>query len=380
MHVETLIYAYLAICTSMIFFNCACIFVFRRRDTALQNRSSRLVASILSQLERIRAGESVEERHKDFLKKKLARTANLMAFDEALEQLLDQDPETLKRYLQELGQVFTYLAIENRYRNSIKITYFSYVIHKYRIVEGKPVHVILDLMMKLLQEPSLYCRENALQVIYSAGDCGWVLRALKEVDQSERFHHPKLLTDGLLTFGGDSAQLADALWREFDQFSVRMRTVILDYFRFSGQDMPEELLQLMADIRQDDELRFSCIRYFGKYRYEPAYPLLVSFAEDADGRRWEYAAIAVMALAAYPGERSIEVLKHALSSSNWYIRFNASKSLETFHLTYWELSDVFDSNDRYAREILQYRMDLQNAREMAGKNQVKRKEKEEALV
>ena len=59
--------------------------MFRRRDTALQNRSSRLVASILSQLERIRAGESVEERHKDFLKKKLARTANLMAFDEALE-------------------------------------------------------------------------------------------------------------------------------------------------------------------------------------------------------------------------------------------------------------------------------------------------------
>ena len=56
------------------------------------------------------------------------------------------------------------------------------------------------------------------------------------------------------------------------------------------------------------------------------------------------------------------MLKKDLGSANWYIRFNAAKSLETFHLTYLELSDVMDGNDRYAREILQYRMDLANSR------------------
>ena len=124
----------------------------------------------------------------------------------------------------------------------------------------------------------------------------------------------------------------------------------------------QEFLQILADGSRDDELRFSSIRYFGKYPCESAFPLLIDFAQRPQNQRWEYAAISVTSLASYPGERTIEVLKKALNSSNWYVRFNAAKSLETFHLTYLELSDVMESNDRYAREILQYQMDLDNVR------------------
>lgn len=361
MHVETLIYAYLAICTSMIVFNCACVFAFRRRDKALRRHSSRLEEAVMEQMRRIRAGKAVEERHRGFLRKKLARTGGLMAFDETLERLLEQAPEDAWAYIWEIRPVFTYLSVENKYHSAMRRTYFAYVLRKYRIIEGKPVPMLLDMMMKLLQEPSLYCRENALQAICSSGDCGCVLRALHAVDESRRFHHAKLLTDGLLTFGGDRRQLTQALWSAFDTFSVSMQVVILDYIRFSGGDLREELLQILADSRRDDELRFSCIRYFGKYPCEPAFPLLIGFVGRPQERRWEYAAIAAASLAAYPGERTVEVLKKALNSSNWYVRFNAAKSLEGFHLTYLELSDVMESNDRYAREILQYRMDLKNA-------------------
>ena len=370
MHVETMIYAYLAICASMIVFNCACIFVFRRRDKALQRHSSRMEEAIMEQMRRIQAEKPVEDSHREFLQKKLGRAGGLMAFDETLERLLEQAPEDVRAYLREVRPVFTYLSLENRYSNTMKLTYFAYVLRKYRIVEGKPVPSIMDMMMKLLEEPSLYCRENALQAIYSAGDCGYVLLALHTVDEHQRFHHAKLLTDGLLAFGGDQQQLTRELWRAFDTFSVSMQVVILDYIRFSGGDLRKELLPLLADNRRDDELRFSCIRYFGKYPYEPAFPLLIGFVSQPQEQRWEYAAIAATALASYPGERTIDVLKKALSSSNWYVRFNASKSLEGFHLTYLELSNVMESNDRYAREILQYRMDLKNAR----------REQEEALV
>lgn len=122
------------------------------------------------------------------------------------------------------------------------------------------------------------------------------------------------------------------------------------------------MIQLLAGSLRDDEIRFSCIRYFGKYPYEPAYPILLSFADCPQDQRWEYAAIAATALASYPGEHTVEVLKKALNSSNWYIRFNAAQSLERFQLTYLELSDVMESGDRYAREILQYRMDMKDAR------------------
>ncbi len=363
MQIETLIYAYLAICCSMIVFNCVCVFVFRRRSRVLHRHSSHLEEQIRSQMDRLAAGESVEESHQMFLQKKLRSTGNLLAFDETMERLLERCPEEAWRYLREISSVFTYLAMENHYRSAMKTVYFAYIVKRYRIIEGKSIHVIMELMRKLLQEPSLYCRESALQAIYSSGDCAAVVQALQTVDESGRFHHAKLLTDGLLNFRGEQRELADALWRSFDSFSVPMRVVILDYIRFSGGEKHEELLQLLADRRQDDEVRFSCIRYFGRYPYEPAYPLLLSFAERAEDNRWEYAAIAATALSAYPGEHTVEVLKGALNSSNWYIRFNAAKSLESFHLSYLALSDVMEGNDRYAREILQYRLDMKNARE-----------------
>lgn len=363
MSIETLIYAYLAICTSMIVFNCVCVFVFRRRNKVLQKRSSRLEKRIMEQIQRLGAGEPVEESHLDFLRKKLTRTNHLMAFDETLDRLMGQEPEAVRRYITQISPVFTYLAVENKYRNIMKMTYFSYVIQKYRVIEGKPVNAIILVMTRLLKEHSLYCRENALRAIYSTGDRGCVLEALRVVDESNLFHHSKLLTDGLLTFSGDPGRLADTLWGAFDQFSTQMRVVILDYIRFSGVDMRRELLPLLADDWQDDELRFSCLRYFEKYPYEEAFPPVLSFAENPGENRWEYAAVAAAALSAYPCERSVEVLKKDLRSSNWYIRFNAARSLESFHLTYLELSDVMDGNDRYAREILQYWMDMKDSLE-----------------
>ena len=42
MNVETLIFAYLSICVSMILFNIACIFVFEAKDRQLQKRSRKM--------------------------------------------------------------------------------------------------------------------------------------------------------------------------------------------------------------------------------------------------------------------------------------------------------------------------------------------------
>ena len=217
--------------------------------------------------------------------------------------------------------------------------------------------------MEFLQEPSLYCRENALQAIYSTGDCSCVIKALKIIDNSGYFHHSKLLSDGLLDFTGNHSQLAAAIGRSFNDFSTQMKVTLLNYIRFDNPDCREEMMNLLIDEHQDDEIRFACIRYVGKYYYEPAHSILLDFAENTEERRWEYAAIASSALASYPSERTVAVLKQNLYSSNWYIRFNASESLEHLGLSYAELVDVFDGSDRYAREILQYRLDQRHAKE-----------------
>ena len=125
MQIETLIYAYLAICCSMIVFNCVCVFVFRRRSRVLHRHSSHLEEQIRRQMDRLAAGESVEEHHQMFLQKKLRSTGNLLAFDETMERLLERCPEEVWRYLREISSVFTYLAMENRYRSAMKTDYFD---------------------------------------------------------------------------------------------------------------------------------------------------------------------------------------------------------------------------------------------------------------
>lgn len=370
MTLQTLIYVYIAVCVGMIIFNCVCVFVFRSQKQTMRKRVSQLEDAVMRQIKNIGYGRSVNEAHKELLQKMLVHTSILQAFDETLETLLVTQPENAKIYLNEINPVFTYLAVDNRYHSTIKLTYFAYFIKKYRIIEGRTIPAITDFLMELLHEPSLYSRENALQAIYSSGDSEYVLRALKIITEDGKFHHTKLLTDGLLTFGGDKNELALKLWNSFNDFSVSMKVAILDFFRFGGVDLKDELLVLLADTRTDDEIRLSCIRYFGKYPCDQAYPMLIDFVESAGKRRWEYAAVAATALSSYRRERTVDVLKHALKSSNWYIRLNAAKSLECFSLTYLELSDVMDSNDRYAREILKYQISLKKAaqgQEVTGK-------------
>ena len=123
------------------------------------------------------------------------------------------------------------------------------------------------------------------------------------------------------------------------------------------------MLRLLKNEQEDDEVHYACIRYLGKYPSEEAYSLLLDFVEKEQERPWQYAAIAASALAAYPGDETVEILKKKLSSRNWYVRLNASKSLEILGLGYADLIDIFDGSDRYAREILLYRFDMRKAKE-----------------
>lgn len=68
--------------------------------------------------------------------------------------------------------------------------------------------------------------------------------------------------------------------------------------------------------------------------------------------------MAALSLGNYPGKETISVLKAALSSANWYIRYNAADMLAGhFRVSYLDISDVYNGRDRYAREILSYMME-----------------------
>lgn len=356
--IETLIYVYLAICVSMIIFNIVCIYYFHRRDKMILRRNKRFVEEILTQIQL----EKPDKKHCKKLTKKLTNINYLMAFDEALEIAYEKEPEKMKTYMEQLSSIFLYLTLEYLKKEKMKAAYFPYIIKKYDILQGRNITLFTNAMLELVKDENLYCRENALQALYSIGNADSILEALKILDSSNFYHHSKMIYDGLLLFEGNREELDAKIWECFFSFSITMRTTLLNYFRFSSGDYCEQILRIMINKEEDNEIRYACIRYFTKYPYEPALAFLYDFAEQ-DQTFWEYTAITASALASYPSDKTINLLKELLCDENWYVRYNAAESLDKLGLRYEDLIDIFEGKDRYASEMLRYRFDKKNLTE-----------------
>lgn len=320
MFVQILIYVYLGICAGMILFNIVTALLSQRREHRSSRAGIRLELAVERELDHLALTGEVNEEHLRFMERRLRRVNGLAAFDAALEHLCVRRPELTRSYLTALNGV----------------------------------------MIALTED---YCRENAMQALYTAGDPAVLVRALRIIDASSFYYHSKLLSDGLLNYTGDTWELADALWEAFDAFQPWMQVTLLNYFRFSSGAYCEKIHALLNDGAQDDEVRFACLRYLGHYPYPPAYADLLRYATPSENARWEYAAIASSVLASYPGAETAAVLERNLYHPNWYIRFNASKSLEQLGFGYRDLIDVIEGHDRYASEILRYRFDVRELEE-----------------
>ncbi len=367
MKIEIMIYAYIAICVSMIAYNIVYVFILRHREKALDTNSAKLEKVILDEFERIKSDDEVLESHKKFLKKCLGRTAGITAFDKALENIFKAEPKLCEEYLMRTYSVFEDLTHKYISRDTIKIAYFPYILQKYDILKHDEEGMLTDILLELLRSVNVYCRENTLKAIYSIRRPEIVVSALKVIDKNLSFHHPKLISDGLLNFKGDKEKLKEMLFESFNAYSAGMQLNILNYFRFGNIRCDKEMLELLSNEKANNELRFSAIRYFEKFPNKEAENVIQAIAENLEGRTWEYQAIASSALKSYPGDVTFRVLVENLSNANWHIRQNSAISLERQGYTYHDLISVFDGNARYAREIMRYRLDRRNTEKEAVK-------------
>ena len=312
MFVQILIYVYLGICAGMILFNIVTALLSQRREHRSFRDGIRLELTVSQELDRLAETGAVSERHLRFMERRLRRVNGMAAFDAALECLCVRRPELTRSYLTALNGVMIALAEDYCRRDEIEAAYFPYIIRKYRLLDGQENEALKTMLLDLLHESSIYCRENAMQALYTAGDPAVLVRALRIIDASSLYYHSKLLSDGLLNYTGDTWELADALWEAFDAFQPWMQVTLLNYFRFSSGAYCEKIHALLNDPAQDDEVRFACLRYLGRYPYPPAYADLLRYATPSENARWEYAAIASSVLASYPGAETAAVLERNL--------------------------------------------------------------------
>lgn len=363
MKIEIMIYTYIAICISMILYNIIYVFILKHRAHALVSDSEKLDKVLNEQIEILKKGGEISEKHKKFLCRELDKTSGVTAFDKALEGVFAKEPEFCEKYLVDTFSVFETLTHRYISKDTIKIAYFPYILHKYNILKHHEGERLTSALFNLLRSVNIYCRENTLKALYSMQRPDIVRRALKVIDTNLSFHHPKLITDGLMFYKGNKDDLKTTLFTYFKDYSVQMRVNILNYFRFAGIKCDAEMLEILKNEKENREIRFSAIRYFEKFPSGNAEPVILNLAENLENRTWEYQAIATSALKAYPGDTTFRILVKNLSSTNWHVRQNSAISCEKLGYTYQDLIGVFDGNDRYAREIMRYRLDRRNAEE-----------------
>lgn len=339
MSAQTFLYVYGAVCLSMIVFNIVYGLLLRGSETRMEKRCQHMREMVEQQLGLIRQGYTVSDRHLERLQRRLRHVNDLIAFDRVLASLCsDTDDTAVRDYLQQIQPVILFLAVHYLRRDNVQAGYFSYFLSRYMSKRRLPVDSMQDLLLEYIHKDNLYCRVNALQAMLNGGNEEHIFVALQIQDDGRVFVHEKVLTESLLAYTGDSEALIRQLWEHFDAFSDHTRLAILNFIRFRSGRWHTEMFGVMQDVTRDKELRLAAIRYFGRYPYGPA-------------------------LAQYEGTRVIDTLKAALHSENWYVRYAAASSLDAHKVNYADLMDIVMGGDRYAREMMTYRLESRKMQE-----------------
>lgn len=364
MNVENIIYIYLAISLSLIAYNICSAMFFHYSTKKAGQKKQRYRELIAEEVDRLSRGESLKKENYDYLKTKLAHIREMEAFDSALEEVEDADNPYIGELLKEVSEIIVDLMpAYSKPRDAERLTFFLYELKHHRLLENSASPELLDRMEIITRRDNLYMRENALQAIYSSGDAERVVRVFRYMDRNEIKHNSRLLSDGLTGFKGDRDRLIREFLSYFDRFSAPYRVIILNYMRYASGDYKEEVLAILSDEKQNREVRYSAIRYFGEHCYDKAEPVLIRLASSERKMHWEYRAIASKALKKYKSKAVLEVLKSNMTDPNWYVRYNSSESLADQGYGYVNMAEVFDSEDKYAIEMLQYRLDQRELRE-----------------
>ncbi len=357
MQIEIFLYIYGTVCVSMIAFNLVYAVILRGSEPRLERRVRYMEQLNAFQLTRLAHDRPLDEGAMRNLGKKLRRVRNLIAFDRAMAALHPDQAALKAAYMARLQPMLLHLALVYLNRDRTQAAYYSFFLARYMTQTNAQVQALQDVLLQYMAKENLYCRVNALQALCAFGNCRHILEALELQDRGAVFIHEKIITESLLAFTGNPHQLISLLWERLPAFTPHTQLAIANYVRFCSGDYAVQMLALMQDERADKELRLSAVRYFGRYPYPPALDALLAMSAQTDPQLWEYATVSTSALASYSGDRVIKALKQALHSPNWYVRYAAAVSLEAQHVDYEDLIELVAGNDRYAREMMMYRLE-----------------------
>ena len=360
---EVLIYGYGTVCLFMLAFNLIYRAYLRSENRRSERRQGQIASIAAPGANCAVEGKPLPDGHSKLLMRRLSYVNSLVAFDAYLRGL---PAEAAEAYLQSISSIFAGLARLYLKKDEMQGAYFCHFIAGWGSSLQNERERLRPFLYQYGQRKSLYSRVNSLKGFCALGDQEGLLQVLsgqKWTFQENISIHQKIIVEALLTFRGDTKAFAENIWARFSDFAMPIQRALLDYMRFSSDAHKDRMLEIMLDETLDRELRFSAIRYFGRYPDERARKSLLQFLSAGSQDQWEYMAISATALAKYPGEDTIHALVTAMHNPNWYVRHNSAESLTKLGFTYEDLLGASAAEDRYAREMLSYRLESKRLQE-----------------
>lgn len=351
--IDKVIYSYLFICFMLLLYNI--IYITKsKRGKKKQDRNVRAWnKEIKRQLHKLNEGEPVEENHKVKLKKQLTNSNQLISYVRSLDNLREKGVK-VEKYLRENYVVIQGLAYQYSKKESMDRAFFAYFIFKNPPQDGKEYTPLIEILISFMNNATVYCRENVLNALYALGNCQGVENAFQIINDNQWFHHRKLLSDGLMTFKGDKDELAERLWNYRKKWDDNLMVSVIQFITSNLNNFDDRFLAVLKAEETSVEVKLAIMRYYRKYYYEQAKPILIDFLKKENKVDENLKIVAASVLERYPSEETLEILKTALHDSNWYLRYNAASSLVNLNVDIRKLRDVLGGTDRYAKEILTY--------------------------
>ncbi len=367
MNVEIAVFSYTAICIALLISTAVLIPMRHFSNLALTKRNNKILRLVEQRVIALKDGNEISQDQiiAEMSEKRLSSLSELIAFTRSIESLRQEySAEDVNRYCMNLMSVFDALSDKQMKKTVLYRTYFIYSLGMIYKDAGKVSKKINDFLIINIRTNSVYCRQNVLATCYSFGDVDQVARLMRIFNRTYNDYSARLISDGLVEFEGDKKGLADALIESYADFKPYLQLSVLNFIRFTQGGHNDMMLSILTDKDSNNEHIISAIRYFGKYQDERARTILESYlTPEQIELNPDAAAVSALSLATYPGGETFDILKSSLSSSDWYVRLNASISLERLGFDYQQMADVLSGDDRYAREIAYYRLEQYRQRQ-----------------
>lgn len=326
-----------------------------------KKKNQQLKTQIKNEIAKLSKKKNISEKHLDLLYEKLKKMSNLLLFEDILTELNRKNASLIKKYCEEISKVFQKLTNIYREKDSTDKAYFTHVLSKFPELMQSDDNSINYAMMHFVFDKSIYCRVNAMRFFYHKGNISQIVNSLKKISKRNLYYSPKLLSDNMLEFSGKPTDLLNALLVEFDSFTTNFQMAIINYIRFQKEDRREDLYLKLKSQKYDKEVELSILRYFGTYKYLPAKNLMLEMITNKNTYNYEYRLVSAYALGIYDDKEVRNILMEGLKDLNWFVRKNSAISLSRMKLSKDEQRKIYNLNDKYAKEMMDY---IWNTKEM----------------